>query len=117
MNFFLDENFPKTAALLLESQGHAVYDIRGTDKEGLSDADIFEICRKQRAIFLTTDRDFFHTVHFIAKPHYGIIVIALPKPNAKHIIERLEWWLANFKDEDSSNICFLLYENRCQIFR
>ena len=46
MNFFLDENFPKIAGKILEAEGHAVFDIRGTEKEGISDIDIFNMIKK-----------------------------------------------------------------------
>ena len=51
MIFFLDENFPKKAVSILRSKGHSVYDIRGTDFEGLSDIDIFIMSKKIRLYF------------------------------------------------------------------
>lgn len=91
MNFFLDENFPKKAIPLLEEQGHNVFDIRGTDREGLSDLELFPLAKKEKAVFLTTDKNFFHTIHLTEKPHYGIIVIALRQPNAEALMSKLEW--------------------------
>ena len=41
MRFFLDENFPKAACALLNQEGHEVIDIRGTEKEGATDDDLF----------------------------------------------------------------------------
>lgn len=41
MKFFLDENFPKAAVGMLEGMGHEVFDLRGTDREGSQDGDIF----------------------------------------------------------------------------
>ena len=35
MKFFLDENFPKKAISLLETQQHTAFDIRGSSHEGL----------------------------------------------------------------------------------
>lgn len=77
MKFFLDENFPLKAKEILEAKKHSIFDIRGTGKEGISDEKIFQISKKKKAVFLTTDKDFFHTIHFMHKPHYGVIVIAL----------------------------------------
>jgi hypothetical protein len=37
MIFFLDENFPKSAGIYLESLGHQILDIRSTEQEGLND--------------------------------------------------------------------------------
>jgi predicted nuclease of predicted toxin-antitoxin system len=41
MKFFLDENFPKAAVGMLEGMGHEVFDLRGTEREGSQDGDIF----------------------------------------------------------------------------
>lgn len=51
MIFLLDENFPKTAAQLLERQGHKVIDIRSGHSEGLDDKTIFKLAQDQKAIF------------------------------------------------------------------
>lgn len=45
MKFFLDENFPKSALHFLESRGHDVLDIRGTEQEGSTDMELFELAR------------------------------------------------------------------------
>ncbi len=62
MKFFLDENFPKAAVGLLEGIGHVVFDLRGSGREGLPDPDVFAEAQLSAAVFLTTDRDFFHTI-------------------------------------------------------
>jgi predicted nuclease of predicted toxin-antitoxin system len=68
MNFFLDENIPKKAAIILKESGHTVFDIRGTSKEGIPDSEILRMAKNEKAILLTTDKDFFHTLHFFRAP-------------------------------------------------
>jgi len=97
MNFFLDENFPKTITPLLEEQGHKVFDIRSTEYEGIDDTSIFKMAQKESAIFLTTDKDFFHTIPHIFENYHGIIVITLRQPNRKRITEKLFFALNNFE--------------------
>lgn len=99
MRFFLDENFPKSAAGLLESLGHVVFDLRGTEREGSRDADIFHEAPQHKAIFLTTDRDFFHTIPHLFPHHAGVIVIALRQPNRAAILEKLSWILNRLRPE------------------
>ena len=96
MTFFLDENFPKTAAVFLEQQGHTVFDIRGTDAEGVDDEEIFKMAQQAAAILLTTDRDFFHTIPHLYTNHHGVIVITLRKPDRKSILAKLAWILDHF---------------------
>ncbi|MFN4873154.1 MAG: DUF5615 family PIN-like protein [Akkermansiaceae bacterium] len=103
MKFFLDENFPKTAAASLGSMGHEVFDLRGTSEEGAADARIFAAAQDLGAVFLTTDRDFFHTIPHLHEAHCGIIVIALKKPNRAAIIEKLHWIINRLEPENFAN--------------
>jgi predicted nuclease of predicted toxin-antitoxin system len=116
MIFFFDENFPKKAGDVLTRFGHSYIDIRGTEDEGLIDNDIFQLCKINNAIFLTTDKDFYHTVHILQKPHYGIVVIALKQPNGDKIIEKLTWFLNTFDIDNVDNKCYLILDNRCRIY-
>ncbi len=50
MNFFLDENFPRKAAALLEAAGFNVFDIRGSKFEGEDDSDIFARALQQQVV-------------------------------------------------------------------
>jgi predicted nuclease of predicted toxin-antitoxin system len=108
MKFFLDENFPKTAFDVLLRFGHEAIDIRGTQNEGAEDITIFDLAQEQQATFLTTDRDFFHTVPHLYKHHFGVVVIALRQPNRHNILGRLEWFLDNFGDTSLENRIFQL---------
>jgi predicted nuclease of predicted toxin-antitoxin system len=103
MKFFLDENFPKTATVSLGNMGHQVFDLRGTAEEGAADDRIFAAAQNLGAVFLTTDRDFFHTIPHLHETHCGIIVIALKKPNRAAIMEKLFWILNRLKPEDFTN--------------
>jgi predicted nuclease of predicted toxin-antitoxin system len=103
MKFFLDENFPKAAAGMLEGMGHEVFDLRGSGREGLPDSGIFAEAQNLEAVFLTTDRDFFHTIPHLHERHAGIIVIALRQPNRSAILGKLLWILNRFKQGDFKN--------------
>jgi predicted nuclease of predicted toxin-antitoxin system len=54
---------------MLESHGFEVFDIRGTEIEGADDKTLFEKAQQHEAIFLTTDKDFYHTVPFFYESH------------------------------------------------
>ncbi len=73
MKFFFDENFPKAAAVVLDSLGHQYFDPRGTKFEGKPDEVLLTEARRLDAVFLTTDRDFFHTLRHEFPDHAGII--------------------------------------------
>jgi len=69
----------------------------------LSDRDIFAEAQRCAAVFLTTDRDFFHTIPHLHEKHAGIIVIALLQPNRSAIIEKLSWPLNRLQPEQFKN--------------
>lgn len=116
MKFFLDENFPKSADRLLKSRGHRVEDIRGTEKEGLKDKPLFEISQELKAIFFTTDKDFFHTVPCFYKKHFRIVVITMRQPNRENILSRLEWFLNFTGEKEICNKVFLLKDKIFTIY-
>jgi predicted nuclease of predicted toxin-antitoxin system len=115
MIFFLDENIPKTAGNYLLSLGHQVLDIRNTVDEGIPDTKIFKLAQNNQAIFLTTDKDFFHTIPHIFESHHGVIVIALRQPNRNAIIEKLIWVIKNINLDDFTNRIVLIRDSNYTI--
>ena len=111
MKFFLDENFPKTVAKLLVENDHSVFDIRGTSDEGAEDVDIFQMAQKKEAIFLTTDKDYFHTIPHLYESHYGVIVITLSQPNRRNISDKLMWALNHVNMPTFRDKILLLKDN------
>jgi len=112
MRFLLDENFPRAAADFLTERGHSVFDPRGTDLEGGADSELVEEAIRQRAVLLTTDRDFFHTLRHLYPEHCGLVVIALRQPNRAAILERLEWLLDNVPVDQLVGRAFQLRDHR-----
>jgi len=115
MNFFLDENFPKSAVKLLSERDHPVFDIRSTVREVATDDAIFRLAQDGQSIFLTTDKDFYHTVPFHYPHHHGIIVILLHQPNRRNIIEKLEYFLDHFDLEHMRSKVILFKENHYSV--
>ena len=103
MKFLLDENFPKAACSFLAARGHSVLDVRDSSQRGVDDAMLFEWAQAEGAVFLTTDRDFFHTIPHVYDAHCGVVVIALRQPNRTNILSRMEWFLDHFGAEEIRN--------------
>ena len=97
-------------------RGHEVHDIRGSEKEGLRDEELFLLAQESQAVLLTTDRDFFHTIPHIHPNHAGVIVIALQQPNRQGILERLSWLLDHVSMEQLAARAFLLRDT-CYVVR
>ncbi len=108
MKFFVDENIPLSCVKFLTSSGYTVFDVRNSTDEGLEDRDLFILAQKENALFVTTDKDFFHTIPRSVGNHFGIIVIALRQPNHTAITEKLIWAINNFDLSNMRNKVILL---------
>ena len=62
MNFLLDENFTKAVFPLSLEKGHKAYDFRELGNLGADDRFVIQKAIELKAVLLTTDRDFFHTL-------------------------------------------------------
>jgi predicted nuclease of predicted toxin-antitoxin system len=96
---------------MLRQIGHEVTDLRGSGREGLGDSQIFDEAQQNESIFLTTDRDFFHTIPHLYENHHGVIVIALRQPNREAILQKLSWILGYIKASDFANRTIQLRDN------
>jgi predicted nuclease of predicted toxin-antitoxin system len=111
MKFFLDENFPKSVTVILETKGHKVFDVRSTEDEGSDDFHIFKLAQDKESIFVTTDKDFFHTIPYLFEKHYGVIVITLRQPDRKSITEKFLFALNHFNLSSFESKILLLKDN------
>jgi hypothetical protein len=64
MKFFLDENFPRPALAQLQSAGHTAVHALVIFPPGTPDDQLFAHAQRESAIFITTDKDFFHTIRW-----------------------------------------------------
>ena len=95
MKFLIDEDFPRSAAEVLAGFGHDSLFVNDVCEFGADDETVFAAAQNERAILLTSDRDFYHTMPFLHPTHCGIVVISLRQPNRKAILSRLSWFLEN----------------------
>jgi predicted nuclease of predicted toxin-antitoxin system len=86
MHIFIDENIPKITAIELDSKGHHVIDIRGTNLEGSDDNQVWEMAQTNGCLLITTDKG-FNKHRF--ESHHGILIICLRQPNQFKIHQRI----------------------------
>lgn len=113
MVFFLDENFPLCAISILKDLGHDVIRTLEVFPSGEFDEKLFKYSQTKKAIFLTTDKDFYHTIplKFSVKGS-KIVVIALSKPNSISIINRLRDFLLSVNFEVEKDGVFLVSDTK-----
>ena len=113
MKILLDENFPKTAADVIAAAGHEAIPFANVCEFGADDGAVFDCAQKLRAVILTSDRDFYHTMPLVRPEHCGIIVVALRQPNRQAILRRLQWFFEHF-DCPMENRAFILRDYSCR---
>jgi len=101
VRFFLDENFPRAAVGELTAAGHACSRALDHFPAGTTDDDLFAKAQELCAIFVTTDRDFFHTVPWLHNHHAGVIAITLAQPNRAALLARLRDAVGRLHGRDS----------------
>src|SRR4051812_31268348 len=108
MIFFLDENFPRTALAFLEVAGHSAAHALQHFPPGTADITLFARAQEQQAVFISTDKDFFHTIPLAFERHYGAIVITLRKPNRADLLRRLADALAQLGERELKDTTWLV---------
>jgi len=112
MKFLLDENFPRLAAVFLQKAGHSAIHALEIFPPGTTDDRLFVHAQNEHALFVTTDKDFFHTIPLMFKEHQGIIVITLRRPNREALLQRLSDALVILGEKPRSNVVWLLTDTR-----
>jgi|ERR1043165_522205 predicted nuclease of predicted toxin-antitoxin system len=108
MKFFLDENFPRPALVQLQAAGHSANHALETFPPGTADELLFAHAQKEHAVFVTTDKDFFHTIPLAFAQHDGAIVITLRRPNREELLRRLADALAALDQRNLQNTVWLV---------
>ena len=112
MRFFLDENFPRAAEDVLISAGHECSRALQHFPAGAHDDELFAKAQELDAVFVTTDRDFFHTVPWLHARHAGVIAITLSQPNRARLLARLRDALRLLEGRGDFHQVWLLTDDR-----
>jgi predicted nuclease of predicted toxin-antitoxin system len=112
MKFFLDENFPRPALTRLQSARHSANHALEIFPPGTPDDQLFAHAQKESAVFITTDKDFFHTVPLAFARHPGAIVITLRRPNRDGLLCRLIDALTALGDRKLDDSVWLVTDTR-----
>ncbi len=112
MNFFLDENFPRVALAQLQTGGHTAVHALEIFAPGTADDTLFAHAQKESAVFITTDKDFFHTVPLTFAHHHGAMVITLRRPNRAELLRRLSDAVSVLGERTLVNTVWLITDTR-----
>lgn len=71
----LDENLGDIGCNVLAAAGHDVATVAGQGLSGSDDASLFQVCRTERRVLVTLDRDFGEILRFAPEDSAGIAVL------------------------------------------
>jgi predicted nuclease of predicted toxin-antitoxin system len=94
---FVDENIPAMTVRELRKLGHEIMDIRGTEHEGMTDEDVWEMVQKNGMLLITTDKGFAQKRH---EKHNGILIIRLKQPNRLKLHQKVMKAIGRFSEEE-----------------
>ena len=105
MKIFVDENIPSVTVQALREMGHDVSDIRGTEREGMSDDALWVMIQREGRLLITTDKGF--TQHR-EESHHGILIVRLRQPNRRKIHQRVMQGITQFSEEERSGLLLVM---------
>ncbi len=97
MRILVDENIPNLTVAELRALGHDVLDIRGTDRQGMFDDELWPLAQTEQRMLVTTDRGF--SAHR-DESHYGLLIVRLRQPNEQRIHARVRAAFRQFTESD-----------------
>ncbi len=112
MKFLVDENIPTITKEHLINNGHDVLDIRGTSVEGSDDDVIWEIAKREERFLITTNKGFNFNRD---KPHFGVLIVKLRKPNRLKIHDRILYALNKYSQENLREKIIVARDNVCNL--
>ena len=114
MNILVDENIPRITVRALSEMNHDVRDIRGTDMEGSSDTDLWEVAQREQRLVVTTDKGFAKRR---GSRHQGILIVRLRQPSRTGIHDRVMQAMARFEDRDWPGLTVVMRDNVQSVWR
>lgn len=76
--FLIDEDMPRSTAVVLRNAGYEVEDVRDVGLRGHSDADVFAYAQTHGAVLVSCDKGFANTLAYPIGSHAGIVVVRIP---------------------------------------
>jgi len=107
----LDENMPATLAGILAAYGHNTDTVHEEGLTGSSDHDVWQETQRGGRFLITQDLDFSDLRQFQPGSHYGLLLVRLPNPSRKSLIEYVD---SAFKTEavETWQHCFVVLTDR-----
>lgn len=110
MKFLLDENIGKKIATFLNQQKYSTQRIRDI-KPGIEDFEVLNLAVSQKAILITSDKDFGELIFKEKQPHSGVIFLRLTDQTSENKIQAIKFVLSKYKKINDKFIVVTKKEN------
>jgi predicted nuclease of predicted toxin-antitoxin system len=114
MRILVDESIPNLTIHALRAMGHDILDIRGTERQGMHDDDLWLLAQAEKRLFVTTDKGFSEHRD---EPHGGILVVRLRQPNEQRIHTRILAAIRQFSEQDWPGLLVVMRDTVQSIHR
>jgi predicted nuclease of predicted toxin-antitoxin system len=116
--FLIDEDMPRSTAVVLRQAGHSAEDVRDIGLRGRSDQEVFEYAQAQGTILLTADKGFSNIVRFPVGSHEGIMVVRVPNELPTQTVnDELLRALEDLEGEDLAGLLMIVEVGRTRVRR
>lgn len=114
MTILVDENIPNITVSELRTLGHDVWDIRGTERLGMFDDELWLFAQSEQRMLVTTDKGFSE---YRDERHFGILIVRLRQPNEQRIHARIIAAFRQFSDGDWPGLLVVMRDWVQSIYR
>lgn len=86
--FPVDEDVPRSTAVVLRQTGHAATDVQDAGLRGQSDQEVFAYAQARHLTLVTVDKGFANVLRFPLGTHAGLIVVRVPNELPAHQVNQ-----------------------------
>ncbi|MCA9874579.1 MAG: DUF5615 family PIN-like protein [Anaerolineales bacterium] len=115
MKFKIDENLPVDVAQLLRTYGHDAVTVLDQALGGEADADIAQICQREKRVIVTIDLGFADIRTYPPKEYAGLIVLRLQQQDKFSVMQVLQRLAPLLEMEQLHQKLWIVEQNRVRI--
>lgn len=118
MNAVIDEDLPRSFAIVLHGLGFTALDVRDHGLRGKSDEKVYKFAQKKKAVFFSADLGFSNIAVFPLGTHYGICILRFPNEmSVSEINKHVKELLSKLSPEDYSGNLIILSPGKLRLRR
>jgi predicted nuclease of predicted toxin-antitoxin system len=114
MRILVDENIPAITVRELRKTGHEVLDIRGSERQGSDDDELWALAQAEGRLLVTTDKGF---ASHRGEHHHGVLIVRLHQPTEQTIHSRVMLAMKRFPPHDWPGLLVVMRDTVQSVYR